>query len=95
MQKDLKDCCKQSSVNTRTFKPSQWTYSESKKNPADDTSHGFSPSKIEFWVKAAEFLWEEESRWPQSKEREVNNISDDPEVKKTSAVNVTKIKDIV
>ena len=41
-------------------------------------------------------MWEEESRWPQSKEREVNNISDDPEVKKTAAVNVSKTeKDIV
>ena len=27
--------------------------------------------------------WDKESRWPQSKEREVNDISDDPEIKKT------------
>ena len=36
-------------------------------------------------------MWEEESRWRQSKEKEVNNISDDSEVKKTTAVNVSKI----
>ena len=67
-----------------------------KKNPADETSHSFSPSnleKIERWVKGPEFLWEEESRWPQSKEREVNDISDHPEVKKTAAVNVSKIEE--
>ena len=34
-------------------------------------------------------MWEEESRWPQSKEKEVNDISDDPEVKKTASVNVS------
>ena len=38
-------------------------------------------------------MWEEESRWPQSKEKEVNNISDDLEVKKTAAVNVSKIEE--
>ena len=37
-------------------------------------------------------MWEEESRWPQSNKKEVNNISDDPEVKK-AAVNVTKIEE--
>ena len=45
--------------------------------------------KIKRWVKGPEFLWEEESRWPQSKEKEVNDISDDPEVKKTASVNVS------
>ena len=51
--------------------PSQRIYIESKKNPADETSRGLSPSnleKIEHWVKCTEFLSEEESRWPQSKE---------------------------
>ena len=38
-------------------------------------------------------MWEEESRWPQSKEKEVNNISDDPELKKTAVVNVSKIEE--
>ena len=33
------------------------------------------------------------SRWPQSKEKEVNNISDDHEVKKIAAVNVSKIEE--
>ena len=76
--------------------PSQWTYIELKNNPADETSHDLSPSnleKIEHWVKGPEFLWEEESRWPQSKEKEVNNIIDDLEVKKTAAVNVSKIEE--
>ena len=49
--------------------------------------------EIERWVKGPEFLWEEESRWPQSKEKEVNNIIDDLEVKKTAAVNVSKIEE--
>ena len=55
-----------------------------------------SPSNLEEikrWVKGPEFLWEEESRWPQSKEKEVNKISDDLEVKKTTAVNVSKIEE--
>ena len=38
-------------------------------------------------------MWEEESRWPQSKEKEVNSIIDDLEVKKTAAVNVSKIEE--
>ena len=38
-------------------------------------------------------MWEEESRWPQSKKKEVNNISDDPELKTTAAVNVSKIEE--
>ena len=38
-------------------------------------------------------MWEEELRWPQSKEKEVNNISDDPELKKTAVVNVSKIEE--
>ena len=38
-------------------------------------------------------MWEEESRWPQSKEKEVNNISDDPELKTTAVVNVSKIEE--
>ena len=38
-------------------------------------------------------MWEEESRWPQLKEKEVNGISDDPKVKKTAAVNVSKIEE--
>ena len=45
--------------------------------------------KIKRWVKGPEFFWEEESRWPQSKEKEVNDISDNPEVKKTASVNVS------
>ena len=49
--------------------------------------------KIECWVKGPEFLWEEESRWPQSEEKEVTNISDDPELKKTAVVNVSKIEE--
>ena len=38
-------------------------------------------------------MWEEEPRSPQSKKREVTNISNDPEVKKTATVNVSKIKE--
>ena len=49
--------------------------------------------KIERWVKGPELLWEEESRWPQSKEKDANNNSDDPEVKKTAAVNISKIEE--
>ena len=49
--------------------------------------------KIECWVKGPEFLWAEESRWPQSKEKEITNISDDPELKKTAVVNVSKIEE--
>ena len=76
--------------------PTQWTYNESKNNPADETSRGLLPSnleKIERWVKSPEFLWEEESRWPQLKEKEVNGIIDYPKVKKTAAVNVSKIEE--
>ena len=38
-------------------------------------------------------MWAEESRWPQSKEKEITNISDDPELKKTAVVNVSKIEE--
>ena len=49
--------------------------------------------KTECWVKGPGFLWEEQSRWPRSKQKEINNISNDPEVKKTATVNVSKIEE--
>ena len=76
--------------------PSQWTYIESKNNPADERSRSLSPSNLENidrWVKGLERLWEEKSRWPQSKEKEANDISDDPEVKTPAAVNISKIEE--
>ena len=48
--------------------------------------------KIEHWVKGPEFLWKEESRRLQSKQKEINDISDF-EVKKKAAVNVSKIEE--
>ena len=45
----------------------QWRYTEIKKNPADYTSCGLTPSyskKVKSWISGPEFLWEEESKWP-------------------------------
>ena len=61
---------------------SQWSYIELKNSPTDEKSHDVSLSKDWMLVKKSR-RWDKESRWPQSKEREVNDISDDPEIKKT------------
>ena len=68
----------------------QWNYIESKKNPASDTSRGVLPSnaaKVKCWVNAPKFLWKEESTWPSQNEVIQDITSDDPEVKKSVAVN--------
>ena len=44
----------------------QWRYIETKKNPADYTSHDLTPSyskKVKSWISCPEFLWQEESKW--------------------------------
>ena len=44
----------------------QWRYIETKKNPADYTSHDLTPSyskKVKSWISCPELLWQEESKW--------------------------------
>ena len=76
---------------------SQWMYTESKFNPADDTSHGLSASnqeKVKRWVRGPDILWKDESSWVNSRDKETLEVNEDnPEVKKTVTANINKVDD--
>ena len=76
---------------------SQWMYTESKFNPADDTSHGLSASnqeKVKRWVRGLKFLWKDESNWVNQGDKETLELNGhDPEVKVTVKANINKVDD--
>ena len=66
--------------------PSQWMYVETKSNPADDASRGINAQALlehSRWIKGPEFLWQPEEDWPQQPSSLGEEITEDPEVKKT------------
>ena len=66
--------------------PSQWMYVETKSNPADDASRGLNAQALlehSRWIKGPEFLWQLEEGWPQQPSSLRQEITEDPEVKKT------------
>ena len=73
----------------------QWRYIETIKYPADYTLRGLTSSyskKVKSWVSGPEFLWQEESKWP-NLENQVPHISnEDREVKTTFSINAVKIE---
>ena len=65
---------------------SQWRYIETKKNPADDASRGLSPcnsKKVKRWINGPEFLWQDESKWPNLEDQVPVIGNDDQEIKST------------
>ena len=64
---------------------SQWRYIDTNTNPADDASRGLQINKFltnERWLKGPEFLWKEETQWPNRKVFKVDD--NDREVKAVS-----------
>ena len=76
---------------------SQWMYTDSKFNPANNTSQGLSPStkeKGKCWVRGPEFLWKDESSWAKQAGKEALELNeDDPEVKVTVTANINEVDD--
>ena len=64
-------------------KVSDWLYVSSGLNPADDGSRGVQSDR---WIYGPSFLREERSLWPAQPDDVSDNLSDDEEVKKVSAV---------
>ena len=66
----------------------QWTYVESKSNPADEASRGLSPSTLltSKWLKGPTFLWQVEDKWPFGRNEDMLEscevLPSDPDVKK-------------
>ena len=73
----------------------QWRYTEIKKNPADYTSCGLTPSyskKVKSWISGPEFLWEGESKWPNLEDKVPDIANEDQEVKTTISINAIRIE---
>lgn len=71
---------------------SQWHYVNTHFNPADDASRGVSAVSLQRWIHGPEFLIQPSEEWPQRPADMSNTVpDDDPEVKKDSAVRMTKV----
>ena len=73
----------------------QWRYIETKKNPADYTSPGLTPSyskKVKGWISCPAFLWEEESKWQNLEDQVPDIANEDREVKTTISINAVRIE---
>ncbi|XP_043242095.1 uncharacterized protein LOC122391859 [Amphibalanus amphitrite] len=72
---------------------SQWRYVPSQDNPADDASRGLHSDTLRErarWLHGPEFLWEDESQWPQMPFSAVSAVAeDDPEVKRKAVCTAT------
>ncbi|XP_064619531.1 uncharacterized protein LOC135482978 [Lineus longissimus] len=64
--------------------PSQWRHVASEENVADEASRGLNPEQLASgtarWLRGPDFLWEREL--PKAGHQEVEEIEDDPEVKR-------------
>lgn len=80
----------------KASQPSQWRYVETAGNPADIASRGV---KIDvflrntIWMSGPDFLLRPKSEWPVGYDDIPKLTSDDPEVKKTAAVNVVQAEE--
>ena len=64
---------------------SHWKYVDTGSNPADDASMGLSAEELccrKRWICGPDFLWKEESSWPEQQNIETVVPEDDPEVKR-------------
>ena len=76
--------------------PSQWRYVKSEQNPADDASRGLTADEMlnkERWAKGPEFLWGQESQWPEKPAGLPEPPVDDKEVKIKVQVFTTSVED--
>ena len=76
--------------------PEQWRYVPTKENAADDATRGLKANEITGrWTSGPDFLWKDESAWPQTPVVEIP--VDDPEVKRkaTTCLVDTECHDII
>ena len=66
----------------------QWTYVDTKNNPADDGSRGLRAGQLinSKWIKGPEFLWKNEDEWELSLKEIPELVNEDPEVKSASCM---------
>ena len=65
--------------------PSQWRYVNTEANPADDASRGLAVDSIikkNRWICGPNFLWEQESRWPEQPTTVKEIPDEDPDIKR-------------
>ena len=71
--------------------PSEWKYVNRDNNPADDWSKGVKLDTMitkDRWLRAPEFLWKDQTHWPQLEKVPVLKDKD-PEVRKEAQIYVT------
>ena len=69
--------------------PMQWMFVRTEENPADDASRGITPHELmttSKWLSGPNFLWNEEIPEKEATDSEIVLSTDDPEVKKTTAL---------
>lgn len=69
--------------------PTQWRHVKSELNPADDASRGLTGEEMinqVRWFKGPQFLWKDETEWPNKLESVFEITDDDLEVKRMSNV---------
>ena len=76
--------------------PDQWSYVDTKENPADDASRGLDAKTLteqQRWLTGPEFLWQPEKAWPVQPPSLGDISAEDPEVKQQIDVFGTTIAD--
>lgn len=78
----------------KSSQPSQWRYVDTASNPADVASRGVKVEaflKDRLWLTGPLFLCQPETEWPVNPEPLSPLFQDDPEVKKSAAINAVQI----
>ena len=76
--------------------PDQWSYVDTKENPADDASRGLDAKTLteqQRWLTGLEFLWQPQKAWPAQPLSFGDISTEDPEVKKQIDVFATAVAD--
>ena len=74
--------------------PGQLRYVDSKRNPSDAASRGWSAKALlenNSWRSGPDFLWQDESSWPAPPTRRENILDDDLEFKREVRVHAVEL----
>ncbi len=74
-----------------TTEPTQWKFVDTKLNPADEASRGQRTKRFlqnTRWIHGPDFLWKTNLDWPPIRIKAHSLSEDDPEVKRSSTMNV-------